>query len=1043
MAGTEARGHRRNPSIRARRIIRNSVNTASFVESLEQRQLLAAITVVVTDPRFAPPGGSRAIANDGQNDAPAIQRAIDYVPQAGNVLLQPNGSNYTVQAGDTVGTVYFPAGVYDFVTPPAGGPQLPNVRLKPGINAGNLRTYTGAPGAILRRPFGAGTYLDHNAPILQGTGPDAHDIVIKGLTFEGAGIKFEESMSGIWCENITITNCVFQNVNDGDGLSYMVGVSSGTRDLDIVGNTFQNLNSFSAVLALNVEDVRILNNTIDTVKLGIQVGAPSRTAAPGLEISDNRITRTLMEGVQVIPGGTSANYYDSISVRRNIVSDFRTVDGTFYDGAAFALEVIGNFAKNVVIENNRVFGKLTAAPPAKELYRLLPVYGIEVAGDGAVVRNNLIEGFWVPIAGNAYHDPQSEAVIQVQNNRMRGQWWSELTTGVEVRSGTFNLTGNNTTRAVERAVVVGGDLIVAENSTTSTDDTINIGGSDGAVSVNVNGSAAPGSPFAPTGGIFVYGRDGNDRVTVANSLTRRTTLIGGNGNDSLTAGAGPSTIYGDAGDDSLVGGSGVDSAMGGFGNDTLLGSDADLLDGGSGSNTILRNAAPPPPSVDSFLSDVTPTSATNGWGPFEPNRSNGEAGAGDGSAIRLAGNTYTKGLGVHANSDLRYALGGNFKAFTADIGVDDEVGNSGSVIFQVFADGTKLYDSGVMTGASATKQVNVDITGRNELQLVVLNNGDPSFDHADWASAKIWVNPPTVTPPSGDSFISDLTPASATNGWGPIEINKSNGEQAAGDGKTLTLNGTSYGKGLGVHAGSTVVYNLNGNYAQFLSDIGLDDEVGNNGSVNFQVYLDNVLAYDSGKMTGATATKSVALNVSGKNQLKLVVTDGGDGTTFDHADWANARLVSSTTTPPTGTTLVSDLTPTSATNGWGPVEINKSNGEQAAGDGGVLTLAGKAYTSGLGVHANSNVAYNLSGKNFTSFTADIGVDDEVGNNGSVIFQVWGDGTKLYDSGVMTGSTSTKSISVPVAGKNAFSLVVIDGNNGPDFDHADWADAKLS
>jgi hypothetical protein len=78
-----------------------------------------------------------------------------------------------------------------------------------------------------------------------------------------------------------------------------------------------------------------------------------------------------------------------------------------------------------------------------------------------------------------------------------------------------------------------------------------------------------------------------------------------------------------------------------------------------------------------------------------------------------------------------------------------------------------------------------------------------------------------------------------------------------------------------------------------------------------------------------------------------------------------------------------------------------------------------------------------------TFNADIGVDDEVGNNGSVIFQVFGDGVKLYDSGVMTGSTATKSISVPVAGKNAFSLVVIDGNNGPDFDHGDWADAKLS
>ena len=105
MAGNGAQGHRRKQSGRTRQPSRNSGRTLSSFESLEQRRLLAAITVVVTDPRFAPPGGSRAIANDGQDDAPAIQRAIDYVPQAGNVLLQPNGSNYTVQAGDTIGTV--------------------------------------------------------------------------------------------------------------------------------------------------------------------------------------------------------------------------------------------------------------------------------------------------------------------------------------------------------------------------------------------------------------------------------------------------------------------------------------------------------------------------------------------------------------------------------------------------------------------------------------------------------------------------------------------------------------------------------------------------------------------------------------------------------------------------------------------------------------------------------------------------------------------------------------------------------------------------
>jgi hypothetical protein len=1048
MAGRAARGDRHNQS----KHLRGRAVATAVCESLEQRRLLAGITVVVTDPRFAPPGGSRAIANDGLDDAPAIQRAIDYVPQAGNVLLQPNGSNYTVQSGDFVSTVYFPAGVYDFVTPSPTVPS-PNLRLKPGINAGNVRTYLGAPGAILRRPFGAGISLDHNSPLMQGTGPDAHDIVIKGLTFEGAGIKLEQALNnGTWCDNVDITGCVFQNVNDGDGLSFMIGVSSGARNCDIVGNTFLNLNCSFGIFALNVENFRVLNNNFDLVKLGMQIGAPSRSDAPGIEVSDNRITRTISEGVQIIPGGGidpntgKPNSYNGIYIRRNIVSDFRTVNG-IYDGAAFGLEIIGNYSTNMVIENNKVFGKLMSAPPDKVHYRLLPVYGIEVSGDGAIVRNNLIEGFWVPIAGNAFHTPQSDAVIYVQNNRMRGQWWDELTTGVEVRSGTFQLSGNDVTRDVERAVIVGGDLIVEDNAVDIGDDTINVGGSDGAVSVNVNGLAVAGSPFAPTGGILVYGRDGNDSVTIASTLSRPVTLLGGNGNDTLTAGGGASTIYGDAGDDSLVGGAGTDSAVGGYGNDTLAGSDADLLDGGPGNNTIIRNGTSPA-AADAYLSDLTPTSASNGWGPYEKDRSNGEVNANDGKTITLNGAPYPKGLGVHANSDLRYTLGGLFKAFTADIGVDDEVGNNGSVIFQVWADGVKLYDSGVMTGSSATQQINVDVSGKNQLQLVVLTNGDPSFDHADWAGAKIWVGapvtPPPPPPPSGDTLVSDLTPVSFTNGWGPIERNKSNGEVASGDGKTITLNGTTYAKGLGVHANSSVVYNLNGNYAQFLSDIGVDDEVGNSGSVNFQVYLDNVLAYDSGKMTGVSATKSIALDVTGKNQLRLVVTDAGDGMNFDHADWANARLTTTPVTPPpSGGAYVSDLTPTSSTNGWGSFEKDRSNGESAGGDGHAITLNVATYAKGLGVHANSTLTYDLTGKSYSAFTADIGVDDEVGNNGSVIFQVWGDGIKLYDSGLMLGSTATKSINVPITGKSIFSLVVIGGIDGVNFDHADWANAKLA
>ena len=43
--------------------------------------------------------------------------------------------------------------------------------------------------------------------------------------------------------------------------------------------------------------------------------------------------------------------------------------------------------------------------------------------------------------------------------------------------------------------------------------------------------------------------------------------------------------------------------------------------------------------------------------------------------------------------------------------------------------------------------------------------------------------------------VSDLPFLSATNGWGPVERDTSNGEQAAGDGRPITINGVQYAKG--------------------------------------------------------------------------------------------------------------------------------------------------------------------------------------------------------------------------------------------------------
>lgn len=151
--------------------------------------------------------------------------------------------------------------------------------------------------------------------------------------------------------------------------------------------------------------------------------------------------------------------------------------------------------------------------------------------------------------------------------------------------------------------------------------------------------------------------------------------------------------------------------------------------------------------------------------------------------------------------------------------------------------------------------------------------------------------------------ITDFVPVGTpVNGFGPIEKDRSNGESAAGDGKTITLGGVPYPRGLGVHAPADVTYNLGGTCSgSFVSDVGVDDEVGNQGSVVFQVWLDGVKAYDSGIVRGADLRKPVNVSVAGKSQMRLVVTDAGDGKSFDHGDWAGARVTGcGTTQPPVG-----------------------------------------------------------------------------------------------------------------------------------------------
>ncbi|MGW1787837.1 NPCBM/NEW2 domain-containing protein [Streptomyces tubercidicus] len=126
------------------------------------------------------------------------------------------------------------------------------------------------------------------------------------------------------------------------------------------------------------------------------------------------------------------------------------------------------------------------------------------------------------------------------------------------------------------------------------------------------------------------------------------------------------------------------------------------------------------------------TSSKNGWAPVRLNRSI------DGHPLTIQGTSYIEGLGAHAFSEITYHLGGVCSALSVDVGIDDEVGANGSVVFQVYRDGTKVADSGLMTVGQPANHLTADLTGGSEMRPVVTDEGNGNnSDHADWAGPLI------------------------------------------------------------------------------------------------------------------------------------------------------------------------------------------------------------------------------------------------------------------------------------------------------------------
>ena len=132
------------------------------------------------------------------------------------------------------------------------------------------------------------------------------------------------------------------------------------------------------------------------------------------------------------------------------------------------------------------------------------------------------------------------------------------------------------------------------------------------------------------------------------------------------------------------------------------------------------------------------------------------------------------------------------------------------------------------------------------------------------------------------------------------------------------------------------------------------------------------------------------------------------------------------------------MNPGEVENAWGLPEVNESNGGNGAGDGQTMSIAGRTFSRGFGVTAGSKLSFDLH-KKWDTFTTYVGLDDEIEGNGTVKFQVWGDGELLAESATVGKSTAASKLVVDVQGVRHLWLVVTDATGASNATtHADWA-----